>query len=109
MSVIIKLLLSSTAVVSSIITVFMYKFFILGGMHNKLIIKANKNLQQNLTNHGLSEYMHVINSIKKIPDTNGNYNLLVEAYDNVCRSKDISADLKAQFRVLLLLKGIKKI
>ena len=78
-------------------------------MYHKLILKATENLQRNITNQGVSEYMSIINRMKKIPDNYGNHNLLIKGYSIVRQAKDISLDLKAQLRILLLIKKIKGI
>lgn len=105
----IRIALPSFAIISSLFSILFYKIYILSGNHHKIINEALKNLQHNLTNRGVADFINNLNTMKKIPNKNNNWNNLTKAYYMVKNNKAIDNDLKTQLRIALILKGIKKL
>jgi hypothetical protein len=74
-----------------------------------MLENANLKLRQNINNASVNEYIHILNKIKTLPNTKRNSNLLSEAYSLIRTSKTVDDDLKTQFRVTILLKGLNKL
>lgn len=105
----IRIALPSFAIISSLFSILFYKIYIISGNHHKIINEAIRNLQDNLTNRGVADFINTLNAMKKIPNKNNNWDNLTKAYYIVKNNKAIDNDLKTQLRIALILKGIKKL
>ncbi|WP_055668984.1 hypothetical protein [Desnuesiella massiliensis] len=105
----IRIALPSFAIISSLFSILFYKIYIISGNHHKIINETIRNLQDNLTNRGVADFINTLNAIKKIPNKNNNWDNLTKAYFIVKNNKTIDNDLKTQLRIALILKGIKNL
>lgn len=109
MRTITRIIIPAAAVISYFFTLLIYYFYIWTGRHYKMLQSANLKLRQNINNASVNEYMHILNKLKFLPNTRRNTSLLSEAYTLIRSSKTVDDDLKTQFRVTVLLKGVNKI
>ncbi|MBU9711642.1 hypothetical protein KS419_07835 [Bacillus tamaricis] len=72
----------------------------------KKIISATKNLQHDLTNESVSEFISLITNAKRIPNHPVYWNTCRAAYSLISSSENIDRHLKENLKKALLSKGV---